>query len=351
MLILILYLFSLFITSCRTVQKGELSHSCVNVNDTLVIRFHGVADAVRFKMCEGLEFMLRKGSGGHFEGSFASKDLDDAIFSYDIIAYSLDSAKNYVDLHYRNNRNGDNLFIYHGKNRSAPFPNSKLIKGKIISKDIASKYLGETRKVSIYYPPTYDRHVPIIYLTDGTIVGDYAGYIDTLIADKIIKPVILVGIHSSDDHRYEEYVEGSDDNAYFTKHRDFFIEDVLKNSELEIKDWRGDRYMYGFSNGAAFCMYMGLNYPSLFKEVIAFSTADYISEYVKPIEFKFEKYPTFYMGAGKYEEEIYKDSEAFYAKMVDKDVKVRFKSFTSGHDFNVWKYEFLAYLQTELKYK
>lgn len=347
----LIFILPFFVTSCQPKSSIKIFHSCQNFNDTLYVRFYGNADAVQFKMFEGLNFMLRKKSERFFEGYFASEDIDDAIFSYDIIAYSLDSAKNYINLNYRKNINGVNFFTFFGKNRKTNFQTTNLTKGKIIRKDIESKYLDESRRLSIYYPPKYDINVPVFYLTDGSIIDEYAKYVDALISSKIIKPIILIGVHSSKEHRYEEYVEGFENNSYFIKHKDFFIKEVLKSVEQEIENWCGKRYIYGFSNGAAFCMYMGINHPDLFKEVISFSTADYISEFNKPIEFNFKKYPKFYMGAGKFEESIYNDNKKFSSKMQNQNINVQFKTFISGHDFNVWRYEFLEHILREFKYK
>lgn len=122
-------------------------------------------------------------------------------------------------------------------------------------------------------------------------------------------------------------------------------------------------------------MHEGMNNPNKFEEIIAFSTADYIKnpksllseedlkrievldqeareellQYLKPIEFKFEQYPSFYMGAGRYEESIFKDNIEFLEVMKDNDLKVDFKEFVSGHDYNVWRIEFLEYLENRFK--
>jgi enterochelin esterase-like enzyme len=112
-----------------------------------------------------------------------------------------------------------------------------------------------------------------------------------------------------------------------------------------LPNWKGKRYIYGFSNGGAFCMHAGINHPDLFEEIIAFSTADYITEFLRPIEFHFEKYPKFYMGAGRYEESIFKENTKFVPKLKSKNIQVEFKEFISGHDYNVWKFEFLTYLK------
>ena len=71
-----------------------------------------------------------------------------------------------------------------------------------------------------------------------------------------------------------------------------------------------------------------------------------IFQYFKPIDFKFEDYPRFYLGAGRYEESIFKDNLEFLEVMKNNDIQVDFKEFISGHDYNVWKIEFLEYLET-----
>ena len=51
------------------------------------------------------------------------------------------------------------------------------------------------------------------------------------------------------------------------------------------------------------------------------------------------------MGAGRYEESIFKDNVNFVKKMKRKNISVEFKEFISGHDYYVWQIEFLAYLE------
>lgn len=345
------YISLMFVLSNCTSSNSKISHECIGSNDTLYINYHGNAELVHFKMFQGVDLILKKKSKNYFVGACPIKNIEDAYFSYDMVVYKLDSTGNYENLNYRNKTLGDDFFIWQGKNRKNTYFETKALKGSNISKDIESTYLGESRKLLIYYPEHFDKNVPIFYMTDGTIVDNYAKYIDTLISAGLIKPLILIGVHSSEDHRYEEYVEGDNDNTYFIKHRNFFFDEVLKPTEQELENWSGKRYLYGFSNGGAFCMYTGLNYPKLFEEVIAFSTADYISEFLRTIEFKFQKYPKFYMGAGQYEHSIFKDNVNFYPKMQSQNINVQFKTFISGHDHNVWRYEFLEYLLMELPAK
>ena len=95
-------------------------------------------------------------------------------------------------------------------------------------------------------------------------------------------------------------------------------------------------------------MYAGINYPDYFTGIVAFSTVDYISEFIKPVEFKFEHYPSFYMGAGRYEESIFRDHAAFVTKMKEKGVEVSFREFVAGHDSYIWQTEWLDYLMKRM---
>jgi enterochelin esterase-like enzyme len=176
--------------------------------------------------------------------------------------------------------------------------------------------------------------------------------IDRLISTNKIRPLKLIGIHSSSSNRYEEYVQGGNDNEQFKKHQKFVYSEVINSVEKETENWEGKKYLYGVSNGAAFSMHAGLNYPHLFEEIIAFSTADYISSIARmmnPITFNFDKYPKFYMGAGRYEKLFFNDNIKFFDKMKSNEIEVEFKEFISGHDDNVWRIEFLEYIEKRFK--
>lgn len=237
-------------------------------------------------------------------------------------------------------------FYWMGKNRKIDYNKSASLEGKVVEDSVESIYLWESRGVTIYYPLAISDNTPIIYFTDGSVVADYAPYVDELIKKKEIAPVILIGVHSSTENRYQEYVNHGIDNELFIKHESFFYEEVLPKYEQE--NWKGKRYLYGFSNGAAFGMYNGINHPAKFEKIIAYSTADYVSEMISPIEFKFDEYPVFIMGAGRYEESIFNDNTAFVEKMKANNIDVELKELISGHDSFVWKMEFLKFLEEEL---
>jgi enterochelin esterase-like enzyme len=324
-------------------QEAAPGHTLTSQGDILQILYKGEGDFVQFNMFEGLTLPLEKNPFGIFEGQLTIPDLNDGIFSYDIIVQQTSASGGVADINYRPKT--EPLFRWMGANRKIDYAKAGELSGKIDKIDFKSRFLENERTVTLYTPPGISDETPIVYMTDGSAVAAYTPYVDTLISQGRIKPVALVGIHSSQEYRYEEYVHTGAPNDYFDRHENFFTQEILPFAEGAIENWRGKRYLYGFSNGGAFCMYMGINYPDWFEEVIAFSTADYISGFFRPVKLERKKYPKFYMGAGRYETSIFKDNVNFVRKMKRKDISVEFKEFISGHDYYVWQIEFLAYLE------
>ena len=375
----IIIIFVILSISCKSNNDKKEQET---VNEKLTIIYTGDADVVQFKMFEGLSQFLKQDSvTGNFKGILEIPNLNEAIFTYELVVHKKDSFGHMVELEedktlikLNNNdaiEKGDR-FLWIGKNRNDSYVENEELTGSLITKSITSEFLGEEREITVYTPKEVSSKIPLMYFTDGSVVNSYAPYIDRLISTNRIKPLKLIGIHSSSSNRYKEYVKGSSNNELFRKHQQFFYEEVVNTIEPVIENWEGERYLYGFSNGAAFCMHEGINNPSKFEEIIAFSTADYIKnplsllseedlkrieeldpeakeeilQYLKPIEFKFEQYPRFYLGAGRYEGSIFKDNLEFLEVMKDNDIEVDFREFVSGHDYNVWRIEFLAYLET-----
>lgn len=355
----IVIIFISFTVSCksnsvRTEQKVA--------SEILIIKYSGDADFAQFKMFDGLHLILTKDSiTGTFGGELEIPNLNEAIFTYDIVIHKKDSLGQMIELKPEShlvklNQNEAIVererFIWLGENRNGSYSENEDLTGSLITKVVTSKFLDEGRQITVYTPKEIDSRIPHFYFTDGSVVKSYAPYIDRLISTNKIKPIKLIGIHSSSSNRYEEYVKGSNDNELFEKHQKFFYKEVIDIIEKEIENWEGERYLFGFSNGAAFCMHEGINNPSNFEEIIAFSTADYISamaQRINPIKFKFDEYPKFYMGAGRYEESIFKANIEFLEVMKENKVEIKFKELVCGHDYNVWRIEFLEYLENRFK--
>lgn len=345
----IIFLSILTMVACQQNRAKLSGHQLESNGDQLTIKYGGEGDVVQFKMFEGLHQILKKNDAGIFEGQLTIPDLDDGIFTYDILVHKKDANGKMINLEYTSGIEDEPSFLWIGKNRNVEYTKAVDLEGKLTTKDWASTYLEESRKVSIYTPKQVDANTPIIYMTDGSNVDYYAPYIDTLISEEKIRPIKLVGVHSSRNHRYDEYVFTAENQDYFNKHQDFFFKEVMTDIEKEINGWQGQRYLYGVSNGAAFCLHVGLHHPDKFAEIIAFSTTGYISGFYAPLQFNFQKYPKFYMGAGKYEESIFNDNLALLPKMKEQQIDLEFKTFIAGHDYSAWKIEFFEYLEKRFK--
>lgn len=72
---------------------------------------------------------------------------------------------------------------------------------------IASKVLGETRRINIYTPPGYDagdRRYPVLYMLDGGINEDFhhiTGIVQVSAANGTMRPMIVVGIENTERRR------------------------------------------------------------------------------------------------------------------------------------------------------
>jgi len=344
---IILTLLTIFISfSCVNEPKYPNGHHLSANGDELNIQYNGPAEAVQFKMVEGVEAILKKDKKGCFSSKLNIPGLEDGIFSYSIIVHRKDSAGNRKPVKYEP-ANGAKHFRWVGRNRDTSYSKSDSWEEKLERVQIQSEYLGEERQLTIYTPDQVSPNTPIIYMTDGMVAGGYAGYVDKLIADEKIVPIILAGVQASGQNRFYEYVNMGLPNQQFDNHEQFFYEEVFPTVENRIRNWEGKRYIYGFSNGAAFGMYAGINHPTFFEEVIAFSTAGYISGFIKPVEFRFDAYPSFIMGAGRYEESIFQNNKQFVEKLKNENIEVDFEEFIAGHDYYTWMIGFFEYISEE----
>lgn len=324
-------------------EDPAIRHKLKSNGDQLQIIYEGVGDVVQFKMLEGLALILTETEPEHFEGTLDIPQADDAIFSYSILVHEQDSTGKMIALPYHP-QDSTPYFRWIGKNRDLPFNKATDLEGYLRDTLVESTFLDTTRILTLYAPPQKTAETPIVYLLDGSEVHAYAPFVDQLITEGLIKPVILVGVHASADNRYAEYVDNGIHKAAFKKHRDFFFHEVTPGIESRLGGWKGPRYIYGFSNGAAFAMSAGINHPRFFEEVIAFSTVDYITELFWEIDFKYDTYPAFYMKAGRYEDDVFAANERFAEKLMAKGIDVDFGEFISGHDHYTWQIGFLEYL-------
>src|SRR5689334_406873 len=73
---------------------------------------------------------------------------------------------------------------------------------------IASKTLGETRRINVYLPPAYSTsaatRLPVLYMPDGGMAEDFlhvAGLVQVSVGNGTMRPFILVGIENTERRR------------------------------------------------------------------------------------------------------------------------------------------------------
>lgn len=370
---LIFFLFIiLFFYSCKN-KSGTIKtdYKIWSENETLKIEVVSDADNVTFKMFQGLCINLEKVSRNKFFASKNINGIDSAIFQYSIITKKRDKDSLISIIYDKDSL--DNLLFWKGKFAKDFTEYNEILNGNLIDTIVESRYLSESRKLSIFLPENYknDTTIPFFFITDGIVVNYYAKYVDYLITSEIIKPVIMVGVHSNDNLAimdstnnnpkyikhfatventdYEiilrpfEYVKDGSDTERYTNHQKFFLEEVVSFVEttFEVKTEKAYRYLYGFSNGAAFCVETGLSYPDFANEIVAFSTAFLVT---KNINFYKSNFPSFYLLSGLYERSINLENEFILKKMKKHNINCTMKNLVCGHDSYVWRIEFLKYL-------
>lgn len=161
---------------------------------------------------------------------------------------------------------------------------------KIIHLNIESKYLNESRELTIYLPKNFkqNKKYDVIYNTDGQFINDiFKSKLDSLFSLKNTKQFIIIGINSNEreipnsqlQYRNYEYVESNSKakdaelGMRFKKHLDFFVNEVGQNVQNQLQFKIKNKYFYGTSNGAGFGISLSKYYPKMFKKYILYSVA------------------------------------------------------------------------------
>ena len=147
---------------------------------------------------------------------------------------------------------------------------------------ITSAALGETRLINVHTPPGYDAapeaHFPVLYMPDGGLDEDFphvVATVDSLIAARAIRPVIVVGIpntqrrrdltgptHVASDSAIAPRVGGS---AAF---RSFLGGELMPAIDARYRT-TGERGIVGESLAGLFVVETFLLEPSLFEHYVA----------------------------------------------------------------------------------
>jgi enterochelin esterase-like enzyme len=208
-----------------------------------------------------------------------------------------------------------------------------------------SENLGSIRQVTVYLPPDHDKSQvrPVLYMADGQSLDHMAHYIDPLIVDGTLPPLIMVGLYAADskdatstddDPRGAEYLIIAGDER-FEAHEAFLLDEILPWAEdtFGASTEASQRAVFGYSNGAAFAITMGQRHPDLFGNVIAFSVAGSESDIPGAQSDPVGRY---YLQAGTLEPPFHKMTVSWFDKLTDQGAEVEFVERVGGHDSTIW---------------
>lgn len=153
-----------------------------------------------------------------------------------------------------------------------------------------SGVIGDQRDFYVYTPPSYassSGKLPVLYLLHGysdtaegwTIVGKAHVIVDNLIAQKKIKPMIVVmplgyGVPGFASHESSNFRDRDRTTRNFTNFRKALLEEVIPMVEkgYRVSAKREDRAIAGLSMGGAETLFTGLNNVDKFAYIGAFSS-------------------------------------------------------------------------------
>lgn len=255
---------------------------------------------------------------------------------------------------------------------------NSITESKFYTDSIYSEFLGEYRKHNVYLPKEFNniKKYSIVYATDGeTDITDKKSILDSLINNKIIKPVIFIasfcnkkiadstsvtngyGEKINLNYRNFEYIN---DYASITKdsllkkrfqnHMSYFENELISKIETDFKQNlnKKDRYFYGVSNGAGFGMSLLNNNPNIIGTYICFST--FGGDITSNIWDKNVKYPKLYLRYGSKEPPFLKENAEFIkSKYTLLGIFADIKEFEGGHNNKYWSNEFTEIISEILK--
>ena len=218
-----------------------------------------------------------------------------------------------------------------------------VLQGRISEAAIRSRYLGESRRLTIYTPPGFDpaRRYPVVYMADGVFRKDDPKIIEPLILAGDIPPIVMIavwpGIDAKDTLlRSKEYLAGwPDGTARFAKSESFLLNEVIPLAEARYgaSDKAGERLITGYSSGAAWAVSMGARHPQVFGQAAAFSLGWAGAE--KGVDTPGRA--RLFLAAGSLEPTYYKATLALAERARRSGDEVVLRKLVSGHDDNAWR--------------
>jgi enterochelin esterase-like enzyme len=315
--------------------------------DIATFFYRGPAEEVQVIFSGDFRSLKRVAGSDVWTMAVTLPDLDRAVFSY-----SFDPSLKGRPSQNSSARSG----VWRGAKAPAAAAECLQFKGTLTTREIRSRALGASRKLTVYVPPMHDsnKHNPAIYAADGESVGQFARVLEPLITSGRVRPIILIGVHSGGylgvrdfkkyethkDLRAQEYFPGINPKR-FADHESFFIAEVpaWAEKQLGVSSKSKDRCVFGYSNAGRFAVEMGLRHPDVFGHVFAFSVPgnghfDFAAGQ--------KEFPRFELAAGTWETIFRKCTVSLDDQLKNRGAAANLSIRVGGHDAALWRDEFAA---------
>jgi len=217
--------------------------------------------------------------------------------------------------------------------------------GQLSTIELYSDSLAQNRMITTYVPNTHTTDI-YFYLTDGSVVKDLASKVNELIVAQQIVPIKLIGINSDIENRHAEYIYSKNPDELFYSHLYFFSEEVPKVVERNSDISSTKRYLFGFSNGADFCNYMGVHKPEWVHAVLSMSGVAYFPIDLVQHKIHGKAYPNFILSSG-IEENLFHKNSYLKKQLEELGAEVIYEEHNGGHEYVIWKQRFIDYIKKE----
>ena len=250
---------------------------------------------------------------------------------------------------------------WRGPEAPAPPKRVTTLSGRVYEHTLESDTLRESRRITVYLPPEHDadHHYPVIYMADGEGASEYAAILEALTLKSKVPATVLIGIHSggyrgdkekvfdpSKDFRSVEYLAGFDqfapgvDPSRFSAHEHFFLHEVGPWAEehLGVSTDREQRLLFGFSNGGAFAVSVGIRNPEHFGKILAFAVG--WAPALSVPAWDSTTYPRYYLAVGTLDDIMFETTSRWAEILKTRGFEYMFRARVSGHDSIMWQEEF-----------
>jgi len=296
--------------------------------------------------------------GDHGIWSVLVGDLKPDVYTYD---FSVDGVKTFdpKNPQYKEGENGlSNIFELPGK--EAEYCAVKDVPhGKVEKVWFLSMVTNQITRMHVYTPPGFENikdPLPVLYLQHGggdndaswTTVGKANFIIDNLLAEGIIKPMIVVMPMGHPGTGF--YMEpGTDTDPYYKQLFNEIIPYIESHYNASTK--RDDKAFAGLSMGGLQALNIALFNPEKFGYVLPLSTG-YFPPQLKTLEEKYiaqlknpeiNKLKLFWIAMGGEMDIAYQNGKNVLALFDKYGVKYETNDYPAGHTFITWRHNLLEF--------